>query len=106
MPQKFVGYAITTMFGQQVLQRTRTTTVYRIHTGRLFYKLIEIEKILQREVNKVSVINTGIIKHYPAEINYFQNKIESKLMDVLVHNYSDSKDCKKERLSIIAFHIV
>jgi len=75
MPQKFVGYAITTMFGQQVLQRTRTTTVYRIHTGRLFYKLIEIEKILQREVNKVSVINTGIIKHYPAEINYFQNKI-------------------------------
>lgn len=88
MPQQFVGYAITTMFAEQVNRRTTTTTVYRVHTGRLFYKLMEIEKILIREISRVAVINTGIIKHYPADINFFQNKLEAKMMDVLVRNYS------------------
>ena len=49
---------------------------------------MEIEKILIREISRVAVINTGIIKHYPADINFFQNKLEAKMMDVLVRNYS------------------
>lgn len=57
-------------------------------------------------MNKVSVINTGIIKHYPADINFFQNKIESRLMDVLVRNYSESKDCKRESVDLLTFKVV
>lgn len=51
-------------------------------------------------------MNTGIIKHYPADINFFQNKIESRLMDLLVRNYAESKDCRKDRINKITFKII
>lgn len=72
VPPIFSGYALSTGFGQFASERTRGCTVYRKHTGRLLYKLLEIENMLIRELNKVAVINTGLIKHYPVEISAFQ----------------------------------
>lgn len=48
VPPIFAGYALTTGFGQFASERTRGCTVYRKHTGRLLYKLLEVEKILIR----------------------------------------------------------
>ena len=105
MAQKFQGLALSTTFGNSVMTGTRNCTAYRVHTGRLFYKLIEIEMQLQKDLNKVATINTGTLKHYSGEINFFQDKLETKIMELLVRNYSDSKDCRREQINPLAFMV-
>lgn len=61
--------------------------------------------MLQKDLNKVTIINAGTLKHYSAEINGLQNQLETKIMDFLVRNYSDAKDCRRELINALNFKV-
>lgn len=85
LPPAFVGFAIMNSYGRNIYERINTCTIFDSYAGRFFFTLLHTECILQRNMERVTIINDNIIKHIAMrDIHELQNKLEVYVMEKLV----------------------
>lgn len=91
LPPNNILFGILYKYSRALNQRINTCTVFETLTGRFFFTLLHFEKILQRLLDKVTVINQGLIKHIQFnEIHMLTVRIENQIMERLVKYFIDS----------------
>lgn len=99
LPSKFVGFTILNCFGRRVYERVNTCTRFDSYAGTFFFTLLHTERILRRNIQKVTVINDNIIKHIAEkDIHDLQDKLEVRVMERLLQLFSSALNLDVEEI--------